>query len=212
MKLLLLLSMISIFAVDINKIARINKLKQVAANAYSNENYEKAINTFRLLTDSMGVTEDPVLMNLANSYFKTKDTTNAMQYYARAIGSDDKKIRSRAYQQMGVLLQQQNKLKEALNSFKLALKSNPANEDARYNYELLKRILDQQEQNQQNENKDIEPSEYAKRLKQQADHLVAQNLFGQALNIMQMGLKEDETVAAYNQFISKLNDVVESKQ
>ncbi len=212
MRLLLLLSMLSIMAVDINKIARINKLKQVAENAYSNEEYEKAINTFRILTDSMGVDEDPVMMNLANSYFNTKDTTNAMQYYARVVGSGDKKLRSRAYQQIGVLLHQQNKLKEALNNFKLALKSNPANEEARYNYELLKNMLDQQEQNQQDDNKDIEPSEYAKRLKQQADHLVAQNLFGQALNIMQMGLKEDETVAAYNQFISKLNDVVESKQ
>jgi tetratricopeptide (TPR) repeat protein len=204
--------MLSLLAADINKIARINKLKQVAENAYANEDYQKAINTFRTLTDSMGVTEDAVLMNLANSYFNTKDTTNAMQYYARVVGSGDNTIRSRAYQQLGVLFQQQNKLKEALNNFKLALKSNPANEDARYNYELLKKMLDQQEQNQQDENKDIEPSEYAKRLKQQADHLVAQNMFGQALNIMQMGLKEDETVAAYNQFISKLNDVVESKQ
>ena len=51
-----------------------------------------------------------------------------------------------------------------------------------------------------------------KKLKQQADNLAAQHMFSQALQIMQMGLQEDETVAAYNQFISKLNDVVESQQ
>jgi len=212
MKSVLLFGLLSILALDIDKIARINKLKQAAENAYSSEDYAEAITTFRILTDSLSVMEDPVLINLANAYFHTKDTTNAMQYYARVLGSKDHELQSTAYQQIGVLLKKQNKLQEALNNFKLALKSNPGNEDARYNYELLKRILDQQDQNQQDENKDIEPSEYAKRLKQQADNLVAQNLFGQALNIMQMGLKEDETVAAYNQFITKLNDVVESNQ
>ena len=212
MKTVFLFALLGLVTVDVNKIARINKLKKAGESAYRNGEFEQAINSFRTLTDSIGVNEDPVLLNLANSYFQTKDTTNAIQYYARVLGSDNMEMQSRAYQQIGVLLQQQNKLQEALNNFKLALKADASNEDARYNYELLKRMLDQQQQNQQDENKDIEPSEYAKKLKQQADNLAAQNMFAQALQIMQMGLQEDETVAAYNQFISKLNDVVESKE
>ena len=212
MKTVFLFALLGLVTVDVNKIARINKLKKAGESAYRNGEFEQAINSFRTLTDSLGVSEDPVLLNLANSYFQTKDTTNAIQYYARVLGSDNMEMQSRAYQQIGVLLQQQNKLQEALNNFKLALKADASNEDARYNYELLKRMLDQQQQNQQDENKDIEPSEYAKKLKQQADNLAAQNMFAQALQIMQMGLQEDETVAAYNQFISKLNDVVESKE
>ncbi len=212
MKAVILFVLLGVLTVDVNKIARINKLKKAGETAYQNGEFDQAINSFRTLTDSLGVNEDPVLLNLATSYFQTKDTTNAIQYYARVVGSKKQDVRSRAYQQLGVLFQQQNKLQEALNNFKLALKADPSNEDARYNYEILKRMLDQQQQNQQDENKDIEPSEYAKKLKQQADHLAAQNMFVQALQIMQMGLQEDETVAAYNQFISKLNDVVESKQ
>lgn len=212
MRLAIILVLISVLTGDINKIARVNKLKKAGETAYMNGEYDQAITTFRMLTDSLGVNEDPILFNLANSYFQKKDTTNAIQYYARVLGSEKDELRSRAYQQIGVLLQQQNKLQEALNNFKLALKADPQNEDARYNYELLKKMLDNQDQNKQDENKDIEPSEYAKRLKQQADNLVAQNIFDQALQLMQMGLQEDETVAAYNQFISKLNDVVESQQ
>ena len=212
MKAVSLFILLGVMAVDIDKIARINKLKKAAEQEYANEQYSEAIATLRTLTDSLGVNEDPVLLNLANSYYQTKDTTSALQYYGRVLGSEKDDLRSRAYQQIGVVLQQQNKMQEALNNFKLALKSDPSNEDARYNYELLKQMMDQQQENQQDDNKDIEPSEYAKKLKQQADNLAAQNMFSQALQIMQMGLQEDETVAAYNQFISKLNDVVESQQ
>jgi tetratricopeptide (TPR) repeat protein len=212
MRLLIFLTLLNIMGSDINKIARVNKLKRAAETAYRNGNFEEAISSFRSLTDSLGVNEYPVLLNLANSYFQTKDTASAMQYYARILGSDNDEMRSLAYQQLGVINQQQNKLSEALAHFKSALKSDPSNEDARYNYELLKKIIDEQQQDEKDKNKDIEPSDYAKKLKEQADLLAAQNMFAQALNIMQMGLKEDETVAAYNEFITKLNDVVESQK
>jgi tetratricopeptide (TPR) repeat protein len=212
MRLVVLVLLMSLFPSDINKIAKVNRLKRVAEEAYKNGEYETAISSFRILTDSLGVNEDPILLNLGNAYFQQKDTTSAAQYYSRVLSSDDTNLRSLAYQQMGVINKQQNKLKEALSDFKASLKSNPNNEDARYNYELLKKILDDQEQQQQDKDKDIEPSENAKRLKAQADQLAKQFLFGQALSIMQKGLQEDKTVAAYNEFITKLNDVVESKE
>ena len=202
----------SVFGGDINKIARVNQVKLLAEEAYRNGEFETAISSFRLLTDSLGVVDDPILLNLANAYFKQSDTTNAAQYYTRVLRSNDAQLRSLAYQQLGIINKQQNKLKEALADFKSSIKSNPNNEDARYNYELLKKIMDEQEQQQQNENDNIEPSEYAKQLKAQADNLVKQNLFSQAMSLMQKGLEEDETVAAYNSFITKLNDVVESKE
>ncbi len=214
MKILAIFLVVSLSATDINKIARINKAKRAGQEAYKNGNMEAAISSFRLLTDSLGVDEDPVLLNLANAYFQQKDTTNAAEYYARVLTSEDGDLRSLAYQQMGVINQQQNKLENALSDFKNALKSNPQNADARYNYELLKKTMKEQEEQQKDENKDddIKPSEYAKKLKAQADQLVAQNMFDKASSLMQKGLQEDKTVAAYNAFISKLNDVVESKQ
>ena len=212
MRLIVLLLLINMLGTDVSKIAHVNRIKRNAEEAYKNEDYETAISSFRILTDSLGINEDPIILNLANAYFKQKDTTNAAQYYSKVLSSEDAQLRSLAYQQMGVINKQQNKLKDALSDFKASLKSNPANEDARYNYEILKKIIDEQEQQDQKENDDIEPSEYAKQLKAQADQLIKQNLFDQAMSIMQKGLQEDETVAAYNSFISKLNDVVESKE
>lgn len=212
MRLVILFLLLGVLGRDINKISRINQAKRNAEEAYRKGDFESAISSFRLLSDSLGVNEDPILLNLANSYFHQKDTANAAQYYSRVLDSGDPFLRSLAYQQLGIIKKQQNKLKEALSDFKTSIKSDPGNEESRYNYELLKKIIDEQEQQQQDENKDIEPSEYAKRLKAQADNLVKQNMFDQAMSLMQNGLREDETVAAYNSFISKLNDVVESKE
>lgn len=214
MKILAIFLVVSLSATDINKIARINKAKRAGQEAYKSGNMEAAISSFRLLTDSLGVDEDPVLLNLANAYLQQNDTSNAVQFYTKVLSTENDNLRSLAYQQMGVINQQQNKLENALSDFKNALKSNPQNSDARYNYELLKKTMKEQEQQQKDQNKDddIKPSEYAKKLKAQADNLVKQNMFEQASSIMQKGLQEDKTVAAYNAFISKLNDVVESKQ
>ena len=211
MKELIFIIILSAFANDITKIAKVNTLKRAAEDAYKNGDYETAISSFRVLTDSLGLNEDPIYLNIANAYFHQNDTSNAEQFYSRVLSSSDDRLRSRAYQQMGVLHKQKNKMKEAMNDFKAALKSNPNNEEARYNYELLKKILDEQQQ-QENNNEHIEPSEYAKRLKEQADKLAKQFLYEQALSLMQQGLQEDETVAAYNGFITKLNEVVESKE
>lgn len=212
MRLVVLIMVMNVLLSDIDKIAKINRIKRTAEKAYANGDINSAISSFRLLTDSLGVKEDPVLLNLANAYFQQNDTSNAVQFYSRVLSSDDANIRSRAYQQMGIINKQQNKLDQSMANFKTALKADPNNEDARYNYELLKKIMDEQKQQQENKDKDIEPSEYAKRLKARADQLVKQFLFEQALGIMQKGLQEDETVAAYNEFITKLNDVVESKE
>ena len=212
MKFLVFIFFVSSFGTDINKIARVNKLKKAAESAYNNQDYPQAINILRTLTDSLGSDEDEVFLNLANAYFQVKDTANAMQFYSRVLGSEQRELISVAHQQLGVIQQQQNKLEAALEQFKASLKSDPSNEDARYNFELLKKLMENQQENRQDDNKDIEPSEYAKKLKEQADKMIRQNMFGQALQILQMGLQEDETVAAYNEFIAKLNDVVESQK
>ncbi len=212
MRLMFLFILMNIMIGDITKIAKVNRAKQLAEEAYKKGEFESAISSFRLLTDSLGITEDAVFLNLANSYFKQSDTTNATHYYAKVLTSKNTQLRSLAYQQMGVINTQQNKNEQALSDFKASLKSDPNNEDSRYNYELLKKMMKEQEQEQQNENEDIEPSEYAKQLKARADIMVKQNLFDQAMGLMQQGLQKDKTVGAYNSFISKLNDVVESNE
>jgi Ca-activated chloride channel homolog len=146
---LILLAMLT----DPAKIGKINALKQEAKNAYLKGDFKTAISKYRYLVDSLHVQEDEIALNLAHAYFSLNDTTHAKHEYQSLTRSNKNHIRSKAQQQLGVLSNRQGKLEEALTSFKEALKSNPSNEDARYNYELVKKKLDEQKKQQQ-QNKD----------------------------------------------------------
>ncbi|MCW5912378.1 MAG: hypothetical protein KIT62_15020 [Cyclobacteriaceae bacterium] len=139
--------------IDPGKIGRVNSLKSQAKDAYLKGDFKTAISKYRTLVDSLGVTEDEVRLNLANAYFESKDTANTAMSYQPLTQSHNAKIRSVAHQQLGVLSNRENKYEEALASFKQALKADPANEDARYNYEMVKKKLEEQKKKEQEQKK-----------------------------------------------------------
>ena len=153
----LLITILALSIIDPGKIGRVNTAKSEARKAYASGDYKKAVQKYRYLTDSLDVQEDEVVLNLANAYYQSKDTSNAAATYQSLIGSAKPHIRSKAQQQLGVLNHKNGKLEEALNNFKQAIKADANNVDARYNYEMLKKKLEeqkkQQEQNQQNRDK-----------------------------------------------------------
>jgi hypothetical protein len=157
MKVLSVLLMLVALFIDPTKIGKINTLKAEAKKAYQSGDYQTAIQKYRYLVDSLQVQEDEVLLNLANAYFQTNDTTQALRQYQSLTQSSKAKLRSKAEQQLGVMANRAGKSEEALNHFKQAIKNDPTNEDARYNYELLKKKLEEkkkQEQQKRDKNKD----------------------------------------------------------
>lgn len=135
--------------------------------------------------------------------------------YMELVSSDDKTIASSAYNQRGIIAYVQSEKEkgsnkegmfgQSLDHFKNALRNNPQNEAARYNYELLKKIKREEEQ-QKNED-DIKPSEYAKMMKEKADKQRRDGDFRGAMGTMNEALQQDETTQAYKQFIEKLQKV-----
>ena len=99
----------------------------------------------------------------------------------------------------------------ALALFRTSLLADPSREDARYNYELVKRRMQeenqQQQQEQDEEPSNLTPSAYARRLKEQADSLVAQRQYAQAHRLLDRARSVDETVGAYRSFIQRTGDV-----
>ena len=195
----------------ITKIAEVNRYKQEAAKAYLTSDYKTSAEKYKYLVDSLDIKEDPVILNLAHSYFQLDDTTNAMNYYGSLIESKNPVIKSTAYQQMGVIEFKSKNYNLALGNLKNSLKANPENENARYNYELLKKMMQKNPDMNKDQPKqdDIEPSEYAKKLKEMADQLIQNNQFVEAYYLMDDGLKKDNTVQAYQEYIQKLSDVAE---
>jgi Ca-activated chloride channel homolog len=117
----------------------------------------------------MGLREDPLLLNLAHACYQASDTANAAYYYQRTASSADPVLRSVAQSQLGVLEQQRQEYPAALERFRQALLSHPGNEEARYNYELLKKLMEQQQENQQDQKEEQNQEQQQQQQQQQKD-------------------------------------------
>ncbi|NBP67354.1 MAG: tetratricopeptide repeat-containing protein [Cytophagia bacterium] len=162
---------------DPGKISKINTLKSEARKAFNAGDYQTAVSKYKMLKDSLVVNEDEINLNLAHAYYQLKDSAQAISAYQEIASSSDNTIRSKANQQLGIIHNQQGKFEEALNNFKQAIKADPNNMDARYNYEMLKKKLEEQKkkeeqqkqdqkQNDQQKNKDQEQKEDQKKEEQ----------------------------------------------
>jgi len=145
---------------DLNKIAKVNALKKEAKEAFQNEDFELAAVHYRMLVDSFQVEDENVLLNLASAQYHLNDTVSAYGNYSELSSSSSNAVKSIAEQQLGLMKYNEQKYEEALHHYKQSLKADPTNEDSRYNYELLKKLLKEQEeeekqdQNEDQENKD----------------------------------------------------------
>ncbi len=214
MKLLFILSLLLATFTDPWLVRKINVTKAQAESAYKKGDYKLAISKYRYLIDSLDVNEAEINLNLAHSYYLEKDSAQAKNTYASISESDNGRVKSKANQQLGIMANQSGKTDEALSYFKNAIKADPANGDARYNYEMLKRKVEeekkkkqQQQQKKQDKDNKMEPSEYAKRLKEQADNLVSQQQYESAYNLLMAGMKRDKTVSSYQDYITRLGNV-----
>lgn len=83
--------------------------------------------------------------NLAHSYYKKGSFNEALfrtqEAAKNAITKDEK---HKAFHNIGNILMQNKQCKEAVEAFKNALRSNPTDEETRYNFALAKECADQQ--------------------------------------------------------------------
>lgn len=191
------------------RVSRLNSAIDSAAESYAKTEYEQSITNHQILIDEFGYASPELDYNLGLSNEYAKKVDEATAYFDKASISPNKMLASFAFNQGGVLLGNKKEYEPALSKFKSALIQDPNNEVARHNYELLARWLQRdQEQKDQDENKP-EPSEFAKRKKAEADRMVEQFRFNEAFILMNEALQQDETVAAYQDFITSLQEITE---
>jgi tetratricopeptide (TPR) repeat protein len=191
------------------RVSRLNAAIDQAAASYAAAEYAQSIKDHRLLVDGFQVASASLDFNLGLSYHYASQPEEAAASFDKASQSPDKLLASFAYNQGGVILGNKKDYQAALSKFQSALIQDPLNEVARYNYELLARWLKRDEERKNKDENTPEPSAFAKRKKAEADRLVEQFRFKEALSLMEAALAQDETVAAYQEFMTSLKDVVE---
>ena len=114
MKSIVPFAILLILGIDPGKIGKINSTKASAKKSFVDGDYKTALEKYKYLTDSLGVREDEVLTNLAHSYFNLNDTANALSTYQKLLPSQNKNLKSNAYQQLGVLNNRQNRFRQRI--------------------------------------------------------------------------------------------------
>ncbi len=154
-----------------------------------------------------GRTREALFSDLGLAHFAQSQFVEAAEAFSEALTlAETSSRRAQAAYNAGTALAQTEELDQALEYLRRALILQPDFPEARYNFELVKRRLDG---SQPQDGTPPEPSAFAQELKARADSLVSSRLYSEAANLMNEGLQQDSTVAAYGDFIQRLGEVVE---
>lgn len=125
------------------KITHENQLKKDAHTTYLEKQYPLAGAYLGALRDSLKLTDDKITLNLGQALYMSGNIQSAVKEYEWAYMQGNPEVRSRAANHLGVLSYKADQDKsKALEYFKDALRANPHNEEARYNYEFLKKLTE----------------------------------------------------------------------
>ncbi len=120
------------------KIANSNRAIKEADSAFNKEDYLTAMLRYEYLLDTLKINNAQAAMNLALCYTKSGDLSKALEWYDKVSTLTAKdETKSIAFQQMGVITAEFGQDEKAKDYLFIALQYNPANEDARFDYELL---------------------------------------------------------------------------
>ena len=113
------------------------------------EAHEQYLEALREAPDS------PIVpFNDGNALYRTEELQRAMESYRQAVESGDPAIEAQAWYNLGNALYKQQQLEPALEAYKEALRQNPADTDAKHNFEVTLEQLQQQQQQESDDQQD----------------------------------------------------------
>ena len=122
-------------------------------NEFKNGNFSEAEVNYRKSLDKEY--SPKAQFNLGDALYEQKNYEDAEKNFSEVTERKvSKEIESDAYYNLGNTYMAQEKYAEAFDSYKKSLKTNPKNEDARYNLEYARWKMIQQQQQQQNQQQD----------------------------------------------------------
>jgi len=137
-------------------------LTKSAEKSFIEKKYNESIESYKILIDSFEYKNEKIYLNLGHSYLLSGDTLNAIESYNYASLTENNKVKSIAFQQLGNINEKNNKLEEALTLYKKSIISDNSNDDSKFNYELVKKKMEK-EKNKEEDKKDNQDSKENKK-------------------------------------------------
>jgi Ca-activated chloride channel family protein len=188
-----------------------------ALREYQAGKYDQALKDYEELLKHHA--DDPRLhFNAGAAAYRNRQFDQAAKHFDASAASPDLKLQGLSYYNRGNALyrlgdaekDQARKMetwKRAVQDYEYTLKLAPEDADAKFNLEFVKKKLEELNQQKQDQQEKIKPSEAAKKAKAEADEAVRRREYKQALDIMQKQLDQDPTTAYYNDYIERLKQI-----
>jgi Ca-activated chloride channel family protein len=190
---------------------------------YRNGKFEDAYAKFQktLKTHPQSRAEDKLQFDSGAAAYKLKDYDKALQSFSQALLSPETELQMKSHYNLGNTLYERGDRQtsdekrltdwnDALQHYEQALKINPADQEAKDNYEYVKNKIEElkkKREQQSPQQQKIEPSEEAKKAKAEADKAVVRREYKKALLIMESQLSHDPTTNYYADYIRRLQDI-----
>ena len=158
---------------------------------FDRERYERSVDSYtRALEASPNCFEAGY--NLSNALFRSERYDKAEQTLKTFVvdSTRNEKDRAEAYYNLGNTQFMQQKLQEALESYRNSLRLNPEDMEAKYNYAYTKKLLEQQQQQEQQNQENNENQDQNK--DQQQDNQNNQNQDNQQQNDQNQDQNQDQ--------------------
>ncbi len=115
---------------------------------YKKGNFQEAIRTYDRILKDHGDWEEAHFGKGAALY-KAQRLDEALQEFEKSIAIKDPTRKAAVYYNLGNALYQSGRVEESLSFFKKALELNPRDYDAKYNYELARQMMQNQQKQDQ---------------------------------------------------------------
>jgi Ca-activated chloride channel family protein len=192
-------------------------------NLYRDGKYKDAYQSFQedLQAHSDSSEKEKIEFDAGTAAFKMGDYNKALQSFSDALLSPDERIQENSHFNLGRTLEDRadmdqtndttlRDLNDAASHYRATLELNPKNEAAKANLEEVKTKIQRLKEHPKEKPTpppQLEPSDAAKKAKEEADAAVRQRAYRKALTIMEKQLETDPTTDYYADYIKRLDDI-----
>ena len=133
---------------------------------YEKGNFNKARDYYERL-QKRSPSDDKINYSLGTASYQQNDVTTASQLWNLTKNSKNNDIASKAYYNLGNMFTENKDLESGLNMYKKAMELDPQDSDIKINYELTKRMIQEQEEQNQKEQNQKEQNQEEQNQKEQ---------------------------------------------
>ena len=117
-------------------------------SSFEKENYKESFEYYLKVLESRE-NDISAKFGAGISAFKNQEIETGMKYLQEVSNSEDEILSSRAHFNLANIFKDEKKLEESLYHYKKAIELNSKDRDSKINYELLKKMLSQEDQESQ---------------------------------------------------------------